>query len=206
MISFIWNEMPSSFFPSVTSSSLKLPLFIRTIENILFVPLKHYRTSLFISNTFKRGLIGDGALIWEGGLFNLAHTMVSVHNKELVRMQSGKAQVQGHAVEDEKQIKTSSWWINHRQSTRNYSFTVVIDCYSLSISFINKLEEEGGEGGVKERGELIDFPPRKRKSLWERGKVFERGGLIEDLRYLNCLRAVFPFSIYIKRHTALEES
>ena len=76
--------------------------------------------------------------MWEGVLFNLAHTMVSVHNKELVRMQSGKAQVQGHAVEDEKQIKTSSWWINHRQSTRKYSFTVVIDCYSLSISSINK--------------------------------------------------------------------
>ena len=137
MISFIWNEMPSSFFSSVTPSSLKLPLFIKTIENILFAS-QTLPQILIISNTFKRGLIGDGALIWEGGLFNLAHTMVSVHNKELVRMQSGKTQVQGHAVEDEKQIKTSSWWINHRQSTRKYSFTVVIDCYSLSISFINK--------------------------------------------------------------------
>ena len=106
------------------SSSLKLPLFIITIENIIFVPLKRYRNwssielpgglfiacskrsdsgercevkkahpsplserleqaSLFISNTFKRGLIRDGALILKGGLFNLAHTMVSVHNKEL---------------------------------------------------------------------------------------------------------------------------
>ena len=53
---------------------------------------------------------------------------------------------------------------------------------------------------------LIEFPPRKRKSLLERRGLFERGGLIEDLRYLNCLRAVFPFSIYIKRHTALEKS
>ena len=43
----------------------------------------------------------------------------------------------------------------------------------------------GGEGrGVNREGGLINFLPLKRGSLLEGGGFFERGGLIEDLRYL----------------------
>ena len=66
--------------------------------------------SLFISSLFEGGGVNrDG-----GGVFNLEMTMVSVLQKELhqfCRIQSGKAQLQevlGHAVEDQKQIRTSS--------------------------------------------------------------------------------------------------
>ena len=56
-----------------------------------------------------------GSLIETGGLFNLEKTKVSVLHKK-TRIQSGKAQVWqvgGHAAKDQKQIWTSSWWINH---------------------------------------------------------------------------------------------
>ena len=48
-----------------------------------------------------------------GGLFSLAKKkMVSLFHKEPARMQSEKPQaheVGGHAAEDQKQIRTSSW-------------------------------------------------------------------------------------------------
>ena len=77
-----WNAIQvfSYFIPS----SLKLPLFIITIENNLFVPLKHYRKSSITPPPLPwGGLIWEGGLIGKPGLFNLANTMVSVHNKEL---------------------------------------------------------------------------------------------------------------------------
>ena len=86
--------------------------------------------------------LGGGGLIylkhiwrWEGGgrglnrdgdLFNLAKTMALIPHKEL-EYKMAKAQVQevgDHAAKDQKQIRTSSWWITiPDQSTR--SFTVV---------------------------------------------------------------------------------
>ena len=50
-------------------------------------------------------------LIETGGLFNLEKTVVSVLHKK-PRIQSGNAQVEevgGHAAEDQKQIRNSSW-------------------------------------------------------------------------------------------------
>ena len=63
-------------------------------------PLLSLQGGLFISNTFEEELNRDGSL------YCLAKTMVS----------SGKAQVQeagGHAAEDQTQIQTTSWCINH---------------------------------------------------------------------------------------------
>ena len=53
-------------------------------------------------------------------------------------MQSGKAQVQevgGHAIEDQKQIRTSDMWINLRGSVQMkfYSHWFMIDLYSISF-------------------------------------------------------------------------
>ena len=50
-------------------------------------------------------------LIWEGGLFNLEKTMVSVLHKELeYKVEKLKyKKVGGHAAEDQNQIRTSSW-------------------------------------------------------------------------------------------------
>ena len=57
------------------------------------------------------GLNRDGVLIWEGDLFNLEQTMVSVLNKDLEykveRLKYKKAG--GHTPEDQNQIRTSNW-------------------------------------------------------------------------------------------------
>ena len=53
----------------------------------------------------------DGGFIWEGALFNLEMTMVSVHHKELkykVEKLKNK-KVGGHATEEQNQIRNSSW-------------------------------------------------------------------------------------------------
>ena len=42
----------------------------------------------------------------------------------------------------------------------------------------------GGEGRLNREGGLINFLPLKRGGLLEGGGLFERGRLIEDLRYL----------------------
>ena len=68
-------------------------------------PLLSPRGGLFISNPF------EGGLIETGGLFNLEKTMLSVLHKK-PRIQSRNVQVEefgGHAADDQKQIRTSSW-------------------------------------------------------------------------------------------------
>ena len=66
----------------------------------------------YLFQSHLRGdLIETGAYLKGGGLFNLEKTMVSVLHKK-PRIQSGNAQVQeveGHAAEDQRQIRTSSW-------------------------------------------------------------------------------------------------
>ena len=63
------------------------------------------------------GLIETGAYlrgVGEGGLFNLAKTMVSVLHKELeYEVEKFKYRKLEVMQEDQKQIRTSSWWINH---------------------------------------------------------------------------------------------
>ena len=87
---------------------------------------------LFISNPF------EGRLIQTGGLFDLAETMVWILHKELEYIFfSGKAQIQelgGHAAEDQKQILTSSWWINHPGSVHMKFYS-----HDWLIQSINKL-------------------------------------------------------------------
>ena len=76
------RDITISYIFSYRKSSIKLP------------------GGLFISNPFGRR-----------GLFVLEKTMVSVLHKK-TKIQSGKAQVQevgGHAAEDQKEIRTSSW-------------------------------------------------------------------------------------------------
>ena len=72
-------------------------------------------------------------------------------------MQSGTVQVQefgGHAVEDQKQMRTSNMWINHRGSVQmkfyNYSWLIYM-VYHLLVKN-NKIEGREGGGGLKERG------------------------------------------------------
>ena len=60
----------------------------------------------------------EGVLIWEGGLFNLEKMMVSVLHKELeCKVEKLKyKKVRGHAAEDQNQIRTSRWELNHPRS------------------------------------------------------------------------------------------
>ena len=50
-----------------------------------------------------------------GALFNLAKTLVLVpHKKQKCQVKKPEyKKVGGQAAEDQKQIRTSSWWINH---------------------------------------------------------------------------------------------
>ena len=71
-------------------------------------------------------------------------------------MQSGKAQVQqveGHAAGNQKQIRTSSWWINHSGSVHTVWQSWLINTVYHLLLKINKCEGGGG-GGLKERGRL----------------------------------------------------
>ena len=72
---------------------------------------------LFISNTFEEGLNRDRGLIWEGaGVFNLAKMLASVLHKALqykVEFKLKYKKLEVMPAEDQKQIRTSSWWINH---------------------------------------------------------------------------------------------
>ena len=70
---------------------------------------------IYFKYIWSGGLDRDRGIIWEGALFNLAETMVSVLHKELeYKVEKLKyKKVGGHAAEDQKQIWTSSWWINH---------------------------------------------------------------------------------------------
>ena len=71
---------------------------------------------------------GEGGNIFRGWEVRIIALWSGISAPERSRMQSGKAQVPkvgGQAAEDQKQIKTSSCWINHPQCTR--SFTVVTD-------------------------------------------------------------------------------
>ena len=85
-----------------------------TLNPILSSPL-----GLFISGPF------EGGLVETGGLFNSGKTVVSVLHKELeykVEKLKNK-KVGGQAAEDQNQIPTSSWRINHLGSvhTKFYS-------------------------------------------------------------------------------------
>ena len=80
-------------------------------------PLLSPPGGLFISSPFEGGggLIETGCLFERGVVFNLEKTMVSVLLKELEckveKLRNKK--VGGHAAEDQNQIETSSWQINH---------------------------------------------------------------------------------------------
>ena len=62
------------------------------------------------------GLNRDGGLFQRrgGGLFNLETTMISILRKKLeynvVKLRYKK--VEGHAAEDQNQIRTTSWYLN----------------------------------------------------------------------------------------------
>ena len=69
-------------------------------------------------------------------LIQLETTMVSVLHKELeYKLEKVKnKKFLCHAAEDQNQIRTSSWWINHPGSVHTrVSFSIVIDQYSLSF-------------------------------------------------------------------------
>ena len=71
--------------------------------------------------------------------------------------------VGGQAAEDQKQIRTSSWWINHPGSVHTVLQLSLID----TVLFISEEWEKGGGGmGVKRDG----------------GLFLREGALIEDLR------------------------
>ena len=60
-----------------------------------------------------------------------------------------------------------------------------------------------GEGGLNRDGGLINFPPLKR------GGFFERGGLIEDLRYIDLgakSEALFDIYSFLKENIKLSNT
>ena len=90
------------------------PAYCDTVNPLLSPP-----RGLFILSPFEVGG-GGGDLIETEGLFNLETTMVLVLHKEL---EYKEQDVFGHAAEDQNQIRTSSWYINHpgEVNTKLYS-------------------------------------------------------------------------------------
>ena len=77
----------------------------RVLNKYTVNPLLKRGGGLIILNTFEVSLIGTG------GLFNLAKMMVSVLHRELeYKVEKLKyKKLGGHAAEDQKQIRSSSW-------------------------------------------------------------------------------------------------
>ena len=78
----------------------------------------YYRKTQWRVKTLTNSWTSLRAYLWGGeSLFNKEKTMVSVLSPPYrTRVQSRKAQVQevgGHATENQKQIRTSNWWISH---------------------------------------------------------------------------------------------
>ena len=103
---YTWRERERACRPLLTWT-LKWRLLLTSV-NPLFRSIKPPPEGLFISSPFEE--VGD--LIETGGLiFNLEKTMVSVLHKELeYKVQKLKnKKVGSHAVEDQNQIRASSW-------------------------------------------------------------------------------------------------
>ena len=85
-------------------------------------------------------------------LFNLAKTLSLVPHKKKCQVKKPKyKKVGGQAAEDQKQIRTSSWWINHPGSV----LTKFYSCHWLIVFYLLvKNKKRGGEveWGLKERG------------------------------------------------------
>ena len=82
--------------------------------------------------------------------------MVSVLHKELeYKVEKLKyKKVGGHAAENQNQMRTSSWWINHHGSV-HIKFNSC-DWLLQSIILLVKNDKEEGRGGLKERGGLLE--------------------------------------------------
>ena len=77
----------------------------------------------------------------------------------------------GHAAEDQKQIRTSSWWINHPQEPfSEISPHEVLQSWLLiqSIIYLWRIKRGRG-GGLKRERELINFLPLKSEGELNRG-------------------------------------
>ena len=105
----------------------------------------------------------------------------------------------GHAAEDQKQIRTSSWWINHPQEPfSEISPHEVLQSWLLiqSIIYLWRIKRGRG-GGLKRERELINFLPLKSE-----GELIREGGLIEDLRYSDLMFFSLRF-VGTRRHVWL---
>ena len=105
----------------------------------------------------------------------------------------------GHAAEDQKQIRTSSWWINHPQEPfSEISPHEVLQSWLLiqSIIYLWRIKRGRG-GGLKRERELINFLPLKSE-----GELIREGGLIEDLRYSDLMFFSLRF-VGTRRHVFL---
>ena len=76
---------------------------------------KDLNETLRLAYLFQAYLREGGELISDGELFNLENTMVSVLHEELkYKVEELKnKKVGGYAAEDQNQIRTSSWYVNH---------------------------------------------------------------------------------------------
>ena len=105
----------------------------------------------------------------------------------------------GHAAEDQKQIRTSSWWINHPQEPfSEISPHEGLQSWLLiqSIIYLWRIKRGRG-GGLKRERELINFLPLKSE-----GELIREGGLIEDLRYSDLMFFSLRF-VGTRRHVWL---
>ena len=101
----------------------------------------------------------------------------------------------GRAAEDQKQIRTSSWWINHPQEPfSEISPHEVLQSWLIiqSIIYLWRIKRGRG-GGLKRERELINVLPLK-----SGGELIREGGLIEDLRYSDLIF----FLLLVRRDTS----
>ena len=113
-------------------------------------------------------------------VFNLAKTLVLLpHKKQKCQVKKAKYQkVGGQAAKDQKQIQTSTWWINYAALVH----TKFYRRHWLILFFIYLAKNNKGRGGgvgVKTEGGLL-----LKLSSSEKEGLLERGGLNRGFKIL----------------------
>ena len=108
-------------------------------------------------------------------VFNLAKTLVLVpHKNQKCQVKKPKyKKVGAQAAEDEKQIRTSTWWINHPGSVNPHEILQSSLIDTVFYLLVKNNKGRGGGVGVKTEGGLL-----LKLFSYEKEGLLERGGLV----------------------------
>ena len=141
-------------------------LFVPCLLTVFKPPPRRLR----LSNTFWEGLNRDGGLFWGGG----GGGSFCIQQRQWYRFSIKKSykwkrqvqEVWGNAAEEQKQMRNSSWGIDHPGSVhktfcgRDWFQSITTAIQSEEVRNYSE-EKKGGEGwgGLKERGALLTVCP-----------------------------------------------